>query len=116
MRTPMRINDKFDVIATLDSGNPANVLFSRDLISHNGMSFLEQEQFLVEGVSGQEVESCGHLTTLALGPVRYQNPAACASPSFARNEILVGLDFMHAFNYVFDYPDGIVVMFRRAAY
>jgi len=26
---------------------------------------------------------------------------------------LVGLDFMKAFNYVFDYPDGIIVMIPR---
>ncbi len=42
--------------------------------------------------------------------------AACDSPSFARNEILVGLDFMHAFNFVFDYPDGLIVMIPRKHY
>jgi hypothetical protein len=31
----------------------------------------------------------------------------------SRNDILVGLDFMKAFNYVFDYPDGIIVMIPR---
>ncbi len=116
IRTPMRLNDKYDVIATLDSGNPANVLFSRDLITRDRMNFLVQEQFMVQGVSSSEIEGCGHLGSLSLGPVHYQNPVACASPSFARNEILVGLDFMHAFNFVLDYPDGLVVMIRRAAY
>jgi hypothetical protein len=116
MRTPMRINDKFDVIATLDSGNPADILFSRDLIERDRMSFLVQLNLIREGVSGSEIEGCGKLGSLSLGPVRYQGPEACASPSFARNEILVGLDFMHAFNFVFDYPDGIIVMIPRKAY
>jgi hypothetical protein len=70
----------------------------------------------VGGVGGSEEWHCGKLKSLALGPVRYQTPAACDSPSFARNEILVGLDFMRAFNYVFDYPDGLVVMMPRKNY
>lgn len=116
MRTAMRIDDKYDVIATFDSGNPSDVLFSRDLIDHEHMSFIAMHDFVVRGVGGEEIEACGKLSALTLGPVRYQTPAACASPSFSRNEILVGLDFMHAFNYVFDYPDGIVVMVPRKNY
>lgn len=116
IRTPMRLDDRFDVIATLDSGNPSDVLFSRDLIDKEHLSFIVQHNFMVSGVAGSEIQGCGKLKSLALGPVRYQAPAACASPSFARNEILVGLDFMHAFNYVFDYPDGIIVMTPRKNY
>ncbi len=59
---------------------------------------------------------CGRLKSLTLGPVRYTTPIACDSQSFARNEILVGLDFMRPFNFVFDYPDGIIVMIPRKHY
>jgi hypothetical protein len=38
---------------------------------------------------------------------------ACESTYETRNDILVGLDFMKSFNYVFDYPDGIVMMTPR---
>ncbi len=65
------------------------------------------------GIGGLEIERCGRLSSLKLGPINYRPVPACDSPSFARNEILVGLDFMKAFNYVFDYPDGIVVMRPR---
>jgi len=116
IRTPMRIDDKFDVIATLDSGNPSDILFSRDLIDHEKLALAAQYNLRASGVGGTEIESCGKLTSLTLGPVRYLAPTGCASPSFARNEILVGLDFMHAFNYVFDYPDGIIVMIPRKNY
>jgi hypothetical protein len=116
IRTPMRIDDRIDVIATLDSGNPADVLFSQDLIDRSHLTFVPKYRAYVAGVGGTEYESCGKLQSLSLGPVRYQAPAACSSPSFARNDILVGLDFMHAFNYVFDYPDGIVVMIPRKNY
>ncbi len=116
IRTPMRLDDRFDVIATLDSGNPSDILFSRDLIERNHLNFSVKYNALASGVSGSELQGCGKLQSLSLGPVRYQAPAACSSPSFSRNEILVGLDFMHAFNYVFDYPDGIIVMIPRKNY
>ena len=63
--------------------------------------------------SGYEIEHCGKLSSLTLGPIEYKPVPACDSEAFARNEILVGLDFMKAFNYVFSYPDGIVVLTPR---
>lgn len=118
IRVPMRLNGKFDVIATLDSGNPINVLFSRDLVSREHMVFFSDPGQLGStrvggGVAGAEIEHCGRLDSLALGPIQYRPVPACDSPSFGRNEVLVGLDFMKAFNYVFDYPDGIIVMEPR---
>lgn len=116
IRTPMRLDDKFDVIATLDSGNPADVLFSRDLIKREHLDFTTRYEGYISGIGGSELVHCGKLRSLALGPVRYTTPTACDSASFARNEILVGLDFMRAFNFVFDYPDGIIVMIPRKNY
>lgn len=119
IRVPMKLNGKYDVIATLDSGNPLNVLFSRDLIEREHLVFfvdpgqLGSTRYGGGVTSGEEIEHCGRLNSLSLGPVVYQPVPACDSPSFGRNEILVGLDFMKAFNYVFDYPDGIIVMSPR---
>jgi len=119
IRVPMKLNDKYDVIATLDSGNPLNVLFSRDLIFRDRMVFLvDPNQFgstrYGGGVgSGYEIEQCGKLSSLQLGPIVYKPVPACDSDYEYRNEILVGLDFMKAFNFVFDYPDGIMVMIPR---
>ena len=116
IRTPMRLDDKFDVIATLDSGNPADVLFSRDLIKRNHLDFVSSSTRYGYGIGGSEIEHCGKLKSLALGPVRYTTPVACDSPSFTRNEVLVGLDFMRAFNYIFAYPDATIVMIPRKNY
>jgi hypothetical protein len=116
LRTPMRIDNRIEVIATLDSGNPSHLLFSRDLIERDHLAFIAKYVGRIAGVAGSELETCGKLGSLSLGPVRYEAPQACTSGSFDRNEILVGLDFMHAFNYVFDYPDGIIVMIPRKNY
>ncbi len=56
------------------------------------------------------------INAIVMGPVRFMPHSACDTTDFAPNEILVGLDFMHAFNYVFDYPDGIIVMTPRKNY
>jgi hypothetical protein len=114
----MKLADKIDVLATLDSGNPLNVLFSQDLIYHDHVPFLVDPNQLGStrmggGVGGSEIEHCGHLSSLQLGPISYKPVPACDSTSMSRNDILVGLDFMKAFNYVFDYPDGIIVMIPR---
>ena len=119
IRVPMQINGKVDVIATLDSGNPINVLFSKDLINRDRLAFLVDPGTIGStryggGIgSGYEIEHCGRLSSLTLGPIEYKPVPACDSEAFARNEILVGLDFMKAFNYVFSYPDGIVVLTPR---
>jgi hypothetical protein len=118
IRVPMKLNDKYDVIALLDSGNPLNVLFSRDLITRDHLTFLIDPNQLGStryggGVGGYEIEHCGRLGSLNLGPISYRPVPACDSAFESRNEILVGLDFMKNFNYVFSYPDGIVVMIPR---
>jgi predicted aspartyl protease len=118
IRVPMKLNDKYDVIATLDSGNPLNVLFSRDLITRDRLTFFVDPYQIGStryggGVGGYEIEHCGKLSSLQLGPINYKPVPACDSSFEARNDILVGLDFMKAFNYVFDYPDGIVMMTPR---
>ena len=119
IRVPMKLNDKYDVNATLDSGNAGNVLFSSDLVNRDHMPFLVDPSQIGSarygrGVSGAVViEYCGKLSSLQLGPINYRPVPACESTYETRNDILVGLDFMKSFNYVFDYPDGIVMMTPR---
>ncbi len=118
IRVPMQVDGKAEVLATLDSGNPVNVLFSKNLIFQNNVTFTPNANFLgmyrrMSGVAGSEIEECGYIDSLALGPIRYHPVPACESGSMARNEVLVGLEFMRNFNYVFDYPDGLVVLHPR---
>ena len=120
IRVPMKLNDKYDVIATLDSGNPLNVLVSKDLVNRERVVFfVDPNQFgstrWSGGVGGLEIEHCGRLQSLTMGPINYRPVPACDSDSEYRNEILVGLDFMKAFNFVFNYPDGEMVMIPRTS-
>lgn len=116
IRAPMLIDGQHQVMATLDSGSPSDILFSSDLLKHEKVRFAKVGTGYIYGIGGAEEATCGKLDPVSLGPVRYQAHWACALDSFQRNEILVGLDFMRAFNFVFDYPSGIVVMTPRKHY
>jgi predicted aspartyl protease len=68
------------------------------------------------GVNGHETDACGQLRSLELGPIAYHPVPACMSDSMSYNDILVGFDFFKAFNYVFDYPDGEILMSPRKSH
>jgi hypothetical protein len=116
IRAPMRVDDKHEVMATLDSGSPSDIIFSKELLKRDHVAFKSLGSGYISGIGGVETADCGKLQPVQLGPVRYDAHWACALESFPRSEILLGLDFMRAFNYVFDYPDGIVVMTPRKHY
>ena len=115
----MTVGGRVPVLATLDSGNPLHVLFSQSLVSRDRVSFFSDPNSLaslpvqIYGVNGNETVHCGQLQSLELGPVVYRPVPACASLSMAHNDVLVGLDFIRAFNVVFDYPDGYMLMMPR---
>ncbi|HEY0393404.1 MAG TPA: retropepsin-like aspartic protease [Candidatus Elarobacter sp.] len=118
IRVPMQLNGKLNVLATLDSGNPVNVLLPKDLVHQNRVALVADPNqgslFYGGGVGANyEIERCGMMGSLTLGPIEYKPVPACDSDYMQGNEILVGLDFMKAFNYVFDYPDGIVLLMKR---
>jgi predicted aspartyl protease len=117
-RVAMTVGGRVPVLATLDSGNPLHVLFSQSLVSRDRVSFFSDPSSLASqlqyyGVNGSEIARCGQLQSLELGPIVYRPVPACASPSMAHNDVLVGLDFIRAFNVVFDYPDGYLLMMPR---
>ncbi|HEV3088414.1 MAG TPA: aspartyl protease family protein [Candidatus Elarobacter sp.] len=117
-RVGMTVGGRVPVLATLDSGNPLHVLFSQSLISRDRVTFFSDPTSLGSriqyyGVNGTETAQCGQLQSLELGPVVYRPVPACASPSQSHNDVLVGLDFLRAFNIVFDYPEGYLLMSPR---
>jgi hypothetical protein len=117
-QVPMKIDGSIDVNATLDSGNFYYVLFGKELITRYGLKMLVdntdvgvlQSHPVVGGIGGYEVESCGHIDTIELGPISYQNAPACESGSFSGRDVLIGFDYLRHFNYVFDYPHGQLVV------
>jgi predicted aspartyl protease len=117
-RVPMTVAGHIPVLATLDSGNTFYVLFSQELISRDHVGFFQEPGSLANriqfyGVNGSEIDRCGKLQSLELGPITYRPVPACASESFTHNDVLLGFDFVKAFNYVFDYPDGEIMMVVR---
>jgi predicted aspartyl protease len=117
-RVGMTVAGRVPVLAMLDSGNPLHVLFSQTLVSRDRVSFFSDPSSLASqlqyyGVNGSEIARCGQLQSLELGPIVYRPVPACASPSMSHNDVLVGLDFIRAFNVVFDYPDGYLLMMPR---
>ena len=93
---PMKLNRTMDVNAILDTGNPRIVLFGPDLRKKFHLNIME----------------CGFLERLELGPIVYENQAACEA-GFIGNNILLGFDFLKHFDMVFDYPHGMMYFTRN---
>jgi hypothetical protein len=106
---PMKLDGNITVNTELDSGTPLYVVFGEDMIYKYGLRMIRGELY-AGGVGGVEVEECGHIDEIDLGPVHYQSPSACMSPSFSGHDGLVGMTFMKHFNFVFDYPQALVII------
>ncbi len=121
----MRLNDRVDVRATLDSGNPVDVVFDRDLVLKHGLQFMIDPdpaklaaRELMGGIGGYTYVECGKLQSLQLGPISYLAPPACMGyaingSSSSDRDVLVGFDLLKHFNIVFDYPEATVVLQQR---
>jgi hypothetical protein len=110
---PMKLDKTIDVNATLDSGNPLYVIAGQDMVFKYGVRMV-RGQLLAGGVGGYEVEECGHIDDLSVGPIDFQTPSACLSPAFSGRDVLVGFSFMKNFDFVFDYPHSAMVMTPHA--
>ncbi len=111
---PMKMNGRIDVNAQLDTGNPLFMLFPRGLIYSDHVRMYRRAAF-VRGIAGYELDECGTIDSLTMGPIDYTGVAACASPSYTGHNILVGLDFIRHFNLWFDYPRSAMVFEPRAS-
>ncbi len=109
---------RIPVNAIIDSGDSFFVAFSSQLVSRGRLKFFSRPDSLANelqfvGVNGHETDACGSLESLELGPISYRPVPACMSASMSNNDVLVGFDFFKAFNYVFDYPDGEILLSPR---
>ncbi len=113
---PMTIDGSVEAYATLDSGFDGSVFFARDLIWNYGLKIAYDDtgqnvftQYaIVSGIGGIVAERCGHLDSVALGPINYRFMQACESRDLHGRNIVVGWDFIKHFNYVFDYPRAVI--------
>ena len=114
---PMQVNHKIPVEATLDTGNTSFVIVSTDLrgqginmlVDNSAVGYLSSHVW-IGGVGGDEEVECGRVSEIALGPIVYQNPATCMSHNFSGHEALIGFDFLKHFDYIFDYPEALIIM------
>ena len=94
----MTIDGEHSALAILDTGAPGSVLIASDLVTHDHVKLQH---------------ACGQLRSISLGPLSYEKPYACSTKALSGNEILVGIDFLRHFNFVFDYPEGLIMMVPR---
>ena len=112
---PMKMNGTVDVSATLDMGDEFQVLFPHDLPAKTGMKFFVDNSSAAShiefsGVNGTEVDECGDLDSLAVGPIVYGPFPGCTSFSMTGRDIIVGYDLLKNFDFVFAYPQGKMIM------
>lgn len=110
---PMKMDGRINVNASLDTGNPFFVLFSRDLIYRDHLT-MYRHVAIARGLGGYELVECGTIDSLTMEPIHYTGVPACAGTSFTGHDILVGLDFLRHFNLWFDYPRAAMVFEPRA--
>jgi predicted aspartyl protease len=112
-RAPVKLDDKFEMMATLDTGASDLVLMSNQ-VEHHGINLLANRaaggNAIIGGVGGYELTTCGPLARLAFGPFIYTGTEACESPAWGLHDGLLGLDFLKHFDYVIDYPQAVMYM------
>jgi hypothetical protein len=117
---PIKIDGKVDSHALLDSGaSGPNLLLSRTLIGK--VSVIEERtvetqlvsEQMYSGIGGLEVERCGMMGNIQIGPITYGSTGACFSGSVSPGEAIIGYRFLQNFNMTFDYPDSKIVLEPR---
>jgi hypothetical protein len=115
----VKLDDKLEINATLDTGAGYLVLMS-DQVEHHGINLLARrgDAFLggnafIGGIGGYEATTCGPLARVTVGPFIYTSTEACESPNWDLHSGLLGYDFLKHFDYVFDYPHGVLYMTPR---
>ena len=91
---PMTLNNSIAVNAFLDTGNPGVVFYGPELVRKRHLKIFA---------------GCGNIESLSIGPITYAAQEACEW-GFAANNMLLGYDFLKHFDYVFDYPHGVIYM------
>jgi hypothetical protein len=108
---PMLLDGVATINALVDSGDPATMLVPTSFIYDHHLRFLRNAAQEITGVGGgYEIDACGSLDSINLGPVAYVHAPICESDSFSGSDGLIGFDFIKGFDrVVFDYPHSMLV-------
>lgn len=121
---PVRLDGSTVSHATLDSGASGDVLVAgqfmsklRVIIDDTYQGYLSSRS-AIGGISGNyEIDRCGTIGSIDIGPIKYQNTRICFSRTFGddfgHDASLIGFHFLTNFNMTFDYPDGKIVLSQR---
>ncbi|HEX3671821.1 MAG TPA: retropepsin-like aspartic protease [Candidatus Cybelea sp.] len=93
---PMTLNKSIPVSALLDTGDPG--------IVYVGTALARKRRLMMY------LRGCGNIESLAIGSIVYSNQTACVSSFFGSTSVLIGLDFLKRFDFVFDYPHGRIFL------
>lgn len=112
---PATIDGKLQVLALLDTGGLDFVELSSDVENHGVNLIVNSENTflggnaMVRGVGGgTEMVRCGPLARIQVGPFTYSEVEACESHDLTLHDGLIGFDFLKHFDFVFDYPHGVM--------
>ena len=115
-RIPVKLEDKLQIMALLDTGAPSLVLMS-DQVEHHGINLVANRHGWLGGNSAiggigdsYVVTVCGPMARIDVGPFVYTATEACETPGWGLHDGLIGYDFLKHFDYVFDYPHGMMYM------
>jgi Aspartyl protease len=100
--------------ATIDTGSSGGVTLSDNLHTSGRLVALGGATSYAIGVDGlpDEPDPCYQLHEVTIGPIRYQNSFVCLGKErvFGRDGGLIGLGFLHHYNWTFDYARKRVVL------
>jgi hypothetical protein len=105
---------KLTTRATIDTGSSGAVTLSDNLHTSGRLVALGGATSYAIGVDGlpDEPDPCYQLHEVTIGPIRYQNSLVCLGKErvFGRDGGLIGLGFLHHYNWTFDYARTRVVL------
>ena len=112
---PIKLDDKLEILALLDTGGSSLVVIS-DQVEHHGINLLANRAGFLGGNSAihgvgdsYDVTVCGPMARITVA-LCYTGTEACESSAWGLHDGLLGYDFLKHFDYLFDYPHGILYM------
>jgi predicted aspartyl protease len=115
---PISIDGNVKGNAMVDTGNPGSTMLSANFLAKVPVLIDDSSlgsTFAFSGATGgYEIDRCGWIASIALGPIEYKHVHTCFSGNMDPGDGLLGLDFLQNFNFTLDYPDGKIVMYKRA--
>lgn len=116
---PVTLNGRVKAHFTFDTGDPMAVVAAEQLYGPPHGVEMRFEGYAQLGGAGGDASkgsryaSCGHITSIEIGTIKYGNVPACFGPYdklFGKDRGIIGLDFLKQFDLTFDYPESALYL------